>query len=652
MNLPKQKPWNVKTPNKNLVNQFSKELGISSFLSSLLVNRGIEDLEAARKYLFPKFADLHDPFLLPDMNKAIDRIERAIKDQESIMIYGDYDSDGTTAITVLLNALELRGATKVGYYIPNRFTDGYGLNKESLTQIRKKGYTLIITVDCGVTAINEVSYASFLGMDVIITDHHLPDRNRVPDALALITPHAVDNDYPYKDLAGVGLSFKLASAFIDNNTYLYSLLDLVTLGTIVDIAPLNGENRILTKMGLDLLNNGKPRRPGIRALCAVANQGTQKALTGYDFSFGLGPRINAAGRMGRAEVVVGLLMESSYNRAEKIAGELDAMNTQRKQYQKTIYEDAVNFIKQDKLENDNAIVVAHDWGDRAKGVVGIVASQLMEKFGKPVVLLTVNDDKASGSGRGDDSLNLSEALLNCSDVLLTHGGHAAAAGLSLNKKDVSEFRDKLNKYAVDNIDTEKIDSGFEIDYELDFSDIDHDLLKEINLLEPCGQKNRYPLIQTSGITLEEGTDFYGKTKEHLKFFAMQNGTTVSGLQWRSREYKQTLDMKDLSFNMLYYPELNTWRGKNELRISVQDWKISDTAKLIETAKNEARGTLMSMQDWFLDNLDLYVADVYETFKSMIGTEPETWGSDTWNKFTEELKLCHKDGSLLRILKGN
>ena len=640
MDLPKSKNWNIKEPDQKLINELSSNLFISSFLSSVLINRGITDVESGRKFLFPKYEDLYDPFLLPDMDKAIERIEKAIKDREHIMVYGDYDCDGTTATSVLLNALELRGAAKVGYHIPNRFTDGYGINKPALTEIRKQGYTLLITVDCGVTAIVEVAYANFLGLDTIITDHHLPDVNRVPDALALITPHAVENDYPFKDLAGVGLAFKLASGFIDNKDYLHTLLDMVTIGTIVDVAPLTGENRTITKLGLNQLNDlRKPRRPGIRSLCSVANQGRTSKLTGYDFSFGLGPRINAAGRMGKAEMVVELLMSDSYNKAEKIAQELDNMNVRRKEYQKKIYEDAVSFIKKDNLDKDNAIVVAHDWGDRAKGVVGIVAANLMEKFNKPVVLLTINDEKASGSGRADDTINLSEALLKCSDVLSSHGGHAAAAGLSLDKNDIGEFRDKLNKYAEENMDDQKSVPELNIDYELDFNDINNELIEEISLLQPCGHKNRYPLVKSINVEFPEGTDYLGKTKDHLQFMAEQYGTTIKGLQWRSGKYKELLDKDGLLYNVAYHPELHTWMGKTNLRISVEDWKIHDSKKVIKAAKDLARSTLMKQQTMFLEKYGFYVADVYEAFKSMIGTDPDTWTSEIWDTFTEEIKFC-------------
>ena len=640
MDLPKSKNWNIRSPDKDLVNKLSNHLQISPFLSTILINRGIKDIEEGRKFLFPKYSDLYDPFLLPDMDKAVERIEKAINDREHIMIYGDYDSDGTTATAVLLHALELRGAAKVGYTIPNRFTHGYGVNKELLTQIRKEGYTLIITVDCGVTAIKEVAYANFLGMDVIVSDHHLPDVNRVPDAFALITPHAVKHDYPFKDLAGVGLAFKIASGIIGNKSYLYTLLDMVTIGTIVDVAPLIDENRILTKLGLNQLNDRqKPRRPGIRALCDIANYGRSNTLTGYDFSFGIGPRINAAGRMGKAELVVELLMKDSYSDAEEIAKELDTLNAKRKKFQKKILDEAIEIIEKDNLHKDNAIVLAHDWGEKAKGVIGIVAANIMEKYEKPAVLLTIKDDQASGSGRSDNVINLSEALLSCSDVLLTHGGHAAAAGLSLNKEDITEFRDKLNNYAETKIDAEKTVPSMDIDYQLDFSHITKDLINEINLIQPCGNKNKYPLILTSGIKLKEGTEYLGKTGEHLKFVSTQNDINIESLQWRSGKYKKLLDQNGLFYNMVYYPELHTWMGKRGLRISVQDWKVSDSEKLIKSAKDLARTKIMDLQDFFIQKYNKNAEDVYEIFKSMAGTDPDTWGSAVWDTFTEQLMFC-------------
>ena len=364
-------------------------------------------------------------------------------------------------------------------------------------------------------------------------------------------------------------------------------------------------------------------------------------LTGYDFSFGLGPRINAAGRMGSAETIVELLMSDSYDKAEQIAANLDNMNTTRKSLQKRIYEDAVKIIERDNLDKDNAIVVAHDWDESAKGVIGLVASNLMETYSKPAVLLTVKDEKASGSGRSDDKLNLSEALVDCSDVLLTHGGHAAAAGLSLDRNNIQEFRDKLNTYAEKHIDVEKVDPGIDVDYQLNIEDINYDLLKEINLLEPCAKKkNPYPVIYTDGIRLYDGVNYLGQTKEHLKFVVtVQKNSDIKGLQWRSGIYKKALEEDQSVFAMVYFPELDTWGGKRELRISVQDWKVSDTEASIKAAKDSARATLMKYQDFFLEEMNCYVAEVYDAYKSIMGTDPSDWSTDDWQTFEEELLFC-------------
>ena len=640
MKIPPHRNWNILQPDPSKIRYLTQTLGISHFLGSLLINRGIETEEEARKFLFPSYDDLSDPFLLPDMDKAVERIKKAIKKDESIMIYGDYDCDGTTSVAVLLNALKFAGAKKVGYYVPNRFKDGYGVNKESITEMRKEGYTLIITVDCGVTAIEAVNYANFLGMDVIVTDHHLPIEGQLPDAHALVTPHAKESNCPYKSFAGVGLAFKLASGLINNKSYLSGLLDIVTIGTIVDVAPLNGENRTITKLGLNRLNNhSKPKRPGIRALCSVARLSNNHILTGHDFSFQLGPRINAAGRAGDARIAVELLISDSYKEAEKIALQLDNMNAQRKKLQARIYDQAMEFIKRDELHKDNAIVIAHDWGERAKGIVGIVASRLMETFNKPVVLLTVNDDKASGSGRSDDRINLSDALLNCSDVLLTHGGHSAAAGLSLDRSDIGEFRDKLNRYAEDNIDPETVVESINVDYELDYSYVDERLINEIAAIEPCGQKNKYPLIYTKGIRVPHGTEYMGQTTDHLKFVTAQKEGEVTAIQWRGGKYKETFEEDGSVFAMIYEPKLHFYHGKGYLRAEVEDWKVMDTDLSIKACKDQARDTLMKYQDFFLDNMGLYVIDVYEAYQSIMETDPNDWSSEDWQTFEEELLFC-------------
>ena len=464
MKSPPRKKWRFRDSDIDGSLALAAEVGVSPFAAQLLINRGIKTAAEAKAYLYPTFDELHSPFELADMDKAVERIHTAISRGEKICVYGDYDADGTTATALLRNTFRQMDVP-ADYYIPNRFDEGYGLSEDTIEKIQnKKKAKLLITVDCGITSVKEVALANQLGMDVIVTDHHQPTAEQ-PPAYALISPKVPGNEYPYAELAGVGLAFKLAQGLIDDSAFLESLLDLVALGTVADMAPLTGENRILSRLGLAELD--KRERPGIHALCEAAGHKIDTPLDGYALSFKLGPRINAAGRMDTADKAVDLLTTDSEEVATRLASQLNKENEERQELGRHIQEQAVEIIESEVDDETVGIVVASEWDEewdektkgkakdaakpRAKGIVGIVAGRLKETYYKPVIVLAINGDEATGSGRCIDGMNLANSLVACTDLLVKHGGHAAAAGLTIKTKNIPKFKNAFDAYASEHL---------------------------------------------------------------------------------------------------------------------------------------------------------------------------------------------------------
>ena len=579
MRKKQEKRWIVPQTNLDQATQLSDALNLSIPVCLLLLNRGLTTADAARKFLYPQWEDLHDPFRFNDMQKAVDRIKQAIDQKEKICIYGDYDTDGTTSISILIHTFRYLGV-EVDFYLPNRFKDGYGVNKTAIRTIAQRRTDLLITVDCGITSISEVKLANKLGIDVIITDHHLPKEGNFPPACALITPRLNENQYPYMELAGVGLAFKLASALVPDKKYLESLLDLVTLGTVVDVAPLTGENRVITKLGLDILNDPDiPKRAGIKALCSVAGYSQNQILNGYSFGFGLGPRINAAGRMGSADKVIKLFTTDDYNEALTIAMDLDQLNQNRKDLEAQIKEDAISIIRKERLQDHEGIVVAGDWGKKAKGVIGIVAARILEEFHKPTILLTESDGEISGSGRCIEGLNLSNALTSCSKHLLRYGGHAVAAGLSMKKENLDAFRKDFCQYIRDNLTEDYLTPQVTVDHKLDLSLINLEYLNELSILEPFGNKNFKPKLIATGVKLKELPIPIGKTREHLSLNFQKGNTSVRGLYWRGSPYIRIFENLENEFDIIFTPEINEFNNKRRVQIIIEDWKSKKKSKI-------------------------------------------------------------------------
>ena len=466
---------------------FAKENNLSTLLATILLNKNITDKKEIDKFLNPKRNDFYDPFLMPDMEIAVDRIIEAINNNEKVIIYGDYDVDGITSITVLKKFLEDRGL-KVHEYIPNRLNEGYGLNKKAIQAIADKEYKLMITVDCGISAIEEVEFAVELGMDVIVTDHHEPVET-LPKALAVVDTKRKDNKYPFNQLAGVGVVFKLIQAIsikleLDEKEYL-KYLDIVCIGTISDIVPLVSENRVITKLGLKLVVQTK--NIGLRTLLETIGY---KNIDSTAISFGVAPRINASGRMGHQEEALNLFLTEDLESAHKICERLNEFNKIRQETEKNIFSEVVEMIEESKENQPVIILGKENWHH---GVIGIVASKITEQYFKPSILICFEGEEGKGSGRSIPGFDLHEALSKCDQYLSKFGGHEMAVGVSLNKVNFNKFKDQFEEYAL-NSKIEEIVPILNIDNEITAKDISIEAIKELEKLEPFGEGNKRPIF--------------------------------------------------------------------------------------------------------------------------------------------------------------
>ena len=572
MQSPPRKKWRFKNSDFDSSLALASEVGVSPFAAQLLINRGIQAAAEARAYLHPTFDELHCPFEFADMDKAVERIHQAIARGEKICVYGDYDADGTTATALLLNTFREMDVP-ADYYIPNRFGEGYGLSGETIKKIHQdKDAKLLITVDCGITSVKEVELANQLGIDVIVTDHHQPTKEQ-PPAHALISPKVPGNEYPYEELAGVGLAFKLAQALMDNRAFLESLLDLVALGTVADMAPLTEENRILSRLGLAELD--KRERPGIHALCEASGHKIDTPLDGYALSFKLGPRINAAGRMDTAHKAVELLTTDSEDVATRIASELNKTNQSRRELGKHIQDQAVEIIE-DEIDDDTVgIVVASDkWDGKAQGVVGIVAGRLKETYYKPVIVIAINGDEATGSGRCIDGMNLADSLTACTDLLVKHGGHAAAAGLTIETRNIPKFKKAFNAYASEHLTAEVLQPKLDLEFETHLSLLTLETLKELEQFEPFGQKNPSPLFAARRVKVVNGSPrTMGKENNHLKMFVSDDIVKLCAIEWGAADKLVSVKHPGVSLDITFAPQINEWQGNRSVQLNLEDWEV-------------------------------------------------------------------------------
>ena len=556
-----RKKWEYSELDNEKIESISKKFNVSKLLATVLVNRGIVEDEQIDVFLNPTRDDFHDPYLMPDMKKAVDRIIKAIDTQEKVIIYGDYDVDGITSITVLKNFLKTCGLD-VGYYIPNRLNEGYGLNRDAIDKIKKDGYDLIITVDCGISAIDEIKYANSLGMETIVTDHHEP-LDTLPPAIAVVDLKRKDNTtYPFDSLAGCGVAFKLCQALgirlgIDEKEYL-KYLDIVCVGTISDIVPLVDENRVIAKLGLKLVE--VTRNPGLRALL---NASGYKQINSNTISFGVAPRINACGRMGYEEEALKLFLTDNITQASDITAKLNQYNKERQEIERNIYDEALNMIEKDGEKKKSIVLGSHNWHH---GVIGIVSSKITEMYFKPSILICFEGENGKGSGRSIPGFDLHGALVDLSGYLDKFGGHEMAVGLSLKKSEFNRFKEAFEKY-VEEKDISDIVPIIEIDKQIDIKDIDCETVRQLDLLEPFGEANRRPIFVYKNLRIDSIRAL--SDGKHLKMTLKDNGTIINTIGFNMGHLSKDYMIGD-KIDVAGTLEINSFNGKEFVQINMKD----------------------------------------------------------------------------------
>lgn len=556
-----KKKWQYYEQNKELVKQISEKHNISTLLAQILINRNIVDDSQIDIFLQPKRNDFHDPFLMLDMEKATDRIMQAIKNKEKTIIYGDYDVDGITSITVLKKFLQERGL-ETDYYIPNRLEEGYGLNVDAIQEIEQKKYKLMITVDCGVSGIEEIKLANSKGIETIVTDHH-EQLDELPAAYAIINPKRRDNTYPFRGLAGVGVVFKLIQAIskklgLDEKEYL-KYLDIVCIGTISDIVPLVDENRVIAKLGLMLVECTK--NIGLKELISETKY---KNIDSTMISFAIAPRINACGRMGKQEEALQLFLTENLEEAKEITKKLERYNSERQETEKNIFEQAIKKIETENLKELNSIVLASEnWHH---GVIGIVASRITEKFYKPTILICIEGDEGKGSGRSVPGFDLHQALVDSSQFLKKYGGHEMAVGLSLEKEKINDFKKYFEEISKAK-NVKQLIPVINIDCEITKKELNKKTIEQIKLLEPFGEKNKQPLVIyknlkiTSIRALSEG--------KHLKLMLKDDNEIVNAIGFNLGELSNEYLIGD-KVDIVGTIETNAYNGQEQIQINLKD----------------------------------------------------------------------------------
>ncbi len=558
------KKWNIKEQNLDRAEQISKKYNLGKLVSKILSHKNLKDDEI-EKFLKPTREDFYDPFLMPDMNKAINRINKAIESKEKIIIYGDYDADGITSTTILKRFFKDRGAD-LDTYIPNRLDEGYGLNKEAVEKIAKDGYKLVITVDCGITSIEEVEIANKLGLDIIITDHH-ETLDILPNAIAVVDCKRKDSKYPFESLAGCGVAFKLTQAYCKklniNENECLKFLDIACVGTISDIVPLVDENRVIAKLGLMLIN--KTKNLGLRE---ILNLSGYKNIDCTAISFGVSPRINACGRMGHQEVALNLFLTNDPFEAKDYAKKLEEYNRQRQEIEKSIYEEAtIQAEEQENINKSCLILGKENWHH---GVIGIVSSKITEKYYKPSILLCFEGNLAKGSGRSIEGFDLHKAIVDCSKYLQHFGGHSMAIGLTLEYKNFDKFKKEFEEYVSKNLKEIPVQE-LKIDEEITYKDINLDLVKELKLLEPFGEANPVPLIIYKKLkivsirSLSEG--------KHLKLILQDDNTIINAIGFNLGELADKYQIGD-KVDIVGNIEINNFNNIESVQINLKDLRKS------------------------------------------------------------------------------
>ena len=566
-----EKRWIRQEAPHSVMEALCSGMGISHTVAKILVNRGITGSEHAERFLRSSLEDLHEPFLLPDMEKAVRRIIHAIRSGETIFVYGDYDADGITATSLLVRFFRDIGR-KAKYYIPKRLEDGYGITVGALERIKAEGASLVVTVDCGISSVAELEAAGAMGLDVIVTDHHEPPET-LPEALALINPRLSGCQYPFKGLAGVGIALKLVQAInaglagkdkagpgIDASLLKY--LDFVALGTVADVVPLRGENRILVKHGIKVLKESD--RAGIRKLKEVAlvrDENLNVGTIGYQIA----PRLNASGRLGEAGAGVRLLLTDDPEEAAEIAHGLEAMNRERQEIEEKILDDARSMIVCDP-DYDYCSIVLHsrEWH---QGVIGIVASRLVEEFYRPTVLISMTDGIGKGSARGIPGFNLYQGLEQCSGLLEAFGGHKFAAGLSIKPENLERFKEKFEEAVKNVLMPDDFVPWLRIDSEVRLKDLDWKVYSEIKSVAPFGPANPEPVFESGPLQV-----MYPRVvgRNHIRMKLGQDGFAMSSIAFNMGECYQGLAMKKVFINAAFVLSASEWQGESTLQLNLRD----------------------------------------------------------------------------------
>ncbi len=554
------KKWECYNLDNEKVEELVKKRHITNLLASILVNRGIIDGEKINVFLNPTRKDFYNPFLMPDMEIAVKRIVKAIENKEKIMIYGDYDADGITSITVLKKYLNEIGL-KTGEYIPNRLNEGYGLNKDAISKIYNDGYKLMITVDCGISGLEEVDYANSLGMEIIITDHHEP-AEKLPEAIAVIDAKRKDNKYPFNQLAGVGVVFKLIQAIstelkLEEKEYL-KYLDLVCIGTISDIVPLVDENRVIAKLGLKLIE--KTKNIGLKTLLNIADL---KKIDSTAISFGVAPRINACGRMGFQEEALQLFLTEDSGEATKIAKRLVQFNQERQAKEKQIFEEVIEKIEKDNKDKKCIVLAEENWHH---GIIGIVASKITEIYYKPSILICLEGDKGKGSGRSIPGFDLYTALTKCSDYIEKFGGHSMAIGITIKKENFEKLKEAIEKYAQES-NISDIMPIINIDKEINLKNINIEEVKSLELLEPFGEANKMPLFLLRNLKIDSIRALSGG--KHLKLTLKQDNNIVDAIGFNMGDLSKEYLLGD-KVDVVGTIEINSFGNKENIQINLKD----------------------------------------------------------------------------------
>jgi len=553
-----------------LSSQLARELNIPTVISQVLVNRGLREINELKSFFYPSLSDLCDPFLLPDMEKAIDRILQALRNRERIVIFGDYDVDGLTSTSLLYLVLNRFGADVI-WYLPDRLHEGYGLSSKGIDESLEKGATLLISVDCGITGIESVKYANSNGMDCIITDHHEPGKE-LPDAFAIVDPKLQSSDIPYRELAGVGVAYKLADALYEalneDKAYLHEHLDLVGMGTIADIVPLTMENRILARFGLRTLES--TTKSGIKALLQISGLWGNE-LSSWHVVFVLAPRINAVGRVGNPSLAFKLLTSRSHTESLEMVKKLEEENRQRKKLDEHMFEEALELAERTIQPGDKALVLSSDtWH---LGVIGIVASRLVERYYRPVVLISTIDGIGKGSARSIPSFHLLNAIRHSGSYLSKFGGHKYAAGLCIESDQIEPFKESFLKYADEHLTAQDLIPRLHIDAKIMPEEIDLDLIKWLELYAPHGPENMRPVF------LIENAEIVGEPRivgsNHLRFKIRNSRKAIDTIGFGFGEFKNSISMRTRPVNLAVVIEKNTYFGGPDVQLRIKDIKLGN-----------------------------------------------------------------------------